>query len=44
MLFAALIHAVLGHISLGRLLACAQNLRKRLTEPPRQRPDQAIPT
>jgi hypothetical protein len=43
MLLTALIHAVLGPISLGRMLACAKQLRKRLDEPPRKRALQAIP-
>jgi hypothetical protein len=42
MLRAALMHAVLGFISLGRLFASAAKLRKRLTEPPRKRALQAL--
>jgi hypothetical protein len=37
MIFAALMHAVLGAISLGRLFAKAHRIRKRITEPPRRR-------
>jgi len=37
MLFRALMNAVLGFISLGRLFAGATRIRKRLTEPPRKR-------
>ena len=43
MLFASLIQAVLGVVSLDRLLASAKRLRKRLTEPPRKRKRQSIP-
>jgi hypothetical protein len=43
MLLTALIQAILGSISLGRLLAYAQQIRKRITEPPRKRTYQAIP-
>jgi len=35
-------HAVLGSISLDRLIASAKRLRKRLTEPPRRREIQRL--
>jgi len=43
LLFAALMHAVLGVISLARLFASAARIRKRLAEPPRRRLYQSIP-
>lgn len=35
--------AVLGGVSLARLIASAKRVRKRLTEPPRKRTRQSIP-
>ncbi len=43
LIFNAVIHAILGAIRLGRLLAMASRIQKRITEPPRKRQIQPLP-